>query len=1336
MTDAFAESPATATERPRAVPSFPIAGIGASAGGLAAVVRLLQSLGGDPGIAFVLISHLDPTHESSLVEILSKVTPMPVRAARDGDVVEPNRLYVMSPGTELVIAGGTLRIVPRSGGAGPHMPIDRFFRAIAEDLGRRAVGIVLSGTGSDGSLGIQAIKGEEGTTFAQDETAEHGDMPRNAIVTGAVDFVYPPERIAKELCSVGARSPMVWAAGGSSDDESMLRILLALRQATGVDFSEYKRTTLFRRTQRRALVHRLSTLAEYADLVASEASEAVALSEEILIHVTRFFRDADTFRAIEGLVLPVLAERRDSWPVRVWVPGCSTGEEVYSLAIAILEFFAKAGIKDSPVTVFGTDISSRAIDRARAGRYPENISQDVSPARLLRFFSKTDGAYQIVQEVRDKCIFSTQNVISDPPFSNLDFISCRNLMIYLDPALQQRLLPLLHYGLRPAGFLLLGSSEGVGAFPGFAPVDAKHRIFVRIPYGGRPLVHFGGRGWVPTGQVDRPPGERLSSMSQVREIADRAIAAAIGPAGVVVNDQLMILEFRGDVSPFLRLSPGMASLDLLRLAREELRLELRRAIDEACATDKPVRRAGVVGGSDGDPKRSIDLRVIPFLGLPAKSLFLAVLFEETPSVGAEGEEVTKTPSQAATEADLRRELASTREYLQSVVERLEASNEELRALGEETTSSNEELHSTNEELQTAKEELQATNEELRTINDEMIERNTTTTRLADDLTNVLASVAIPIVILDRDSRIRRFTPSAAPILNLIGADIGRPLSDIRPKIRAPDLPKMIGDVLRSLMPAEKTVEGEDGRWYRLTIRPYLTADHRVDGAVLSVFDIDALKKVELLLAEARDYAEGIVETVRESLIVLDREMRIQSANAAFYETFKLVPAKVENRLLFELDGGVWDCPEFLQLIEKSDASEIRIDRTFPRSASRVFLVTCRRIASTPWLLLALNDITENARADVVRRSEASFRQMLTAAAGGIVMSDTAGHIVFANEAISRMLGYAADELYGMNIDDLCPTQIADAHGRHRAAYSLAPTPRPMGRDRDLVARHRDGREVPIEVVLSPMDATEGPVVVAFITDITARRQAERSILEYQEKLQRMAFDATVAEEHERRRIAGDLHDRIGQALAAAQLKLRSANERTQGEARDAIQQALDLVAQTIADTRTLMFDLSPPVLYDLGFREALSWLAEEVEGRHGVHVEITEHSPRALLDETTAAILFRSVRELLMNVIKHSEVRQAHISLLVDLDRYEIEVRDSGCGFDLDAATRPSGSGFGLFSIREQMSRLGGTFQIAAAPSKGTCVTLRVPIAAARAPESASGGEHENTTRGRPRDRA
>jgi two-component system, chemotaxis family, CheB/CheR fusion protein len=1320
------ESPAESavqTSPTRAGRSFPIAGIGISAGGLAPAMQLVQRLGPNPGIGVVLISHLDPTHESSLVEILSKASTIHVQTARDGELIQPNNIYVMAPNTELGIADGALRVMPRGEGPGPHMPIDQFFRALAQDQGRKAVGVILSGTGSDGSVGVQAIKAEQGTTFAQDDTAEHGDMPRNAIAAGAIDVVGTPASIATELAGIVTRPRLDHMHQDASDDEPVRRILLAVRQATGSDFSQYKRTTLMRRIQRRAFLHRLATLGEYADFVTKSASEAEALSEEVLIHVTSFFRDPAMFEALDTVVFPkLLADRRHDEPIRVWVPGCSTGEEVYSLAIALLEFLEKSGTRDVTIRVFGTDISNRAIERARAGRYLANIAQEVSPVRLQRFFAQADGAYQLVKEVRDQCVFATQNVARDPPFSNLDLISCRNLMIYLDQALQQRVMPLFHYGLRTPGFLVLGSAEGVGSFSGFALVDAKHRIFQRVPNGERTLVDFGSRGPASSIYVGARPADRSPRQGEVHGGADEAILAAVAPDGVVVNEDLTIIEFRGRLSTFFEPTPGVASLDLMRVVREEYRLDLRRAIDEARSSGKAVRREGRTVG-DGDT-RGIQLNVIPFSGPAARGRFFAILFENVPPEGAQVDGDPKTTRQASAEAELRLELTSTRGYLQSVVERLEASNEELRALSEETISSNEELHSTNEELQTAKEELQATNEELRTINDEMIERNATTTRLADDLANVLESVSIPIVILGRDSRIRRFTPSAAPLMSLIGADVGRPIADIKPKIQVPELPKMIDEALTGLAAVAATVqgEGEDGRWYRLTVRPYVTSDHRVDGTVISVFDVDALKRTELLLTAARDYAEGIVETVREGLVVLDGDLRVQSANPAFYETFKLAPADVEKQPFFELDGGVWDVPEVRDVIVRAEHAEERVERDFPRLGSRIFLVTARRIARTPWLLVALDDVTESARADAVRRSEDGFRRMLTAAADGIVMTNASGRIVFANEAIAKMLGYSSDEMLGMSADHLLPEPTSESQARPRVGYDPGPVAQSGGRGVDRTARHRDGREVPVEVVLSVMDATEGRLVVKFVTDVTERREAERKILEYQEKLQRMAFDATVAEEQERRRIAVDLHDRIGQALAAARMKMMSAQERTGGEAKVAIEQALDLVARTIADTRTLLFDLSPPVLYDLGFREALSWLAEEVETRDGLHVEVVEHAPQPSLDETTAAILFRSVRELLINVVKHSDVRHVRVSLRRDGDTYEVEVTDGGRGFDVEAVTRSGGSGFGLFSVREQMSRLRGTLDVSSAPTQGTRVTLRVPGGAVATGESSKVG--------------
>jgi two-component system CheB/CheR fusion protein len=1284
--------------------SFPIVALGASAGGLAAVTQLLRCIGDKPGFAVVVVQHLDPTYASGLVELLAKGTPMAVEPVRDGVVVNPNHVYVIPPGAEMAIEHGVLHLTPRSGSPAPHLPIDRFFDSLADDRGTSAIAVVLSGTASDGARGVQAIKAQGGITFAQ-AGAEHPGMPDAAIATGCVDFVLRVEGIAAELARLTAR-PADEGGESAEENESLDRILTAIRRATGVDFTHYKPTTLRRRMQRRAVLRHAASLHEYADLVTAEPAEAEALSEEVLIHVTSFFRDPDVFETLTKDVFPRLLAARTGEAVRVWVAGCSSGEEVYSIAICLSEFFAAAGVPETPVKMFGTDVSRRAIERARAGIYRESITDDVTPARLARFFVKTERGYEILKEVRDRCVFAIHDIARDPPFSKMDLISCRNLMIYLAPVLQQRVLPMFHYAMNESGFLILGPAETVGSFVGFTAADPKHRIYARTPGPVRLPFDFGGVRRTASPEAIARPADRATSLGAMHKDADRAILTAIAPPGVVVTDELAIVEFRGDMAPYIEPIPGVATLDLLRMAREDLRLALRRTIDEARATGRRSRALGLAVGA-GSHARTVDLDVLPFTVAPTGTRFFVVLFTERALSPQADEGVAPVDvARAAMEDSLRQELASNREYLQSVIEQLEGGNEELKAANEEIVSSNEELQSTNEELQTAKEELQATNEELRTVNDEMLERNVETKRLADDLSNILSSVAIPIVILGRNSEIRRFTPTATKILNLIPADVGRPITDIQAKIRIPELTSLITQVLEHLAPLERTVQAEDGRWHQVGIRPYRTMDNRIDGVVLSVYDVDALKKAELLLAEARDYAESLVETLREGLVVLDKDLRVRTVNLAFCQHLESTPAEMMGERLDIFGDGRTESAGHLgvlaALVRGEQIDEVRFER-LGKGGVRSLVVNGRRISKTGWFLLTLADITdrvlmERARTeDRLAQNEAGFRRMLTLAGEAIVMSDADGKLVFANEAATRIFGYVDGEMIGLPMDALLPEK-----------------------QRDLAVR-KNGSTFPVEVALSPMEAREGPLVVAFVADVTQRREAEKKIIDYQSKLQQMAFEAALAEERERRRIAQDLHDRVGQSLALARIKLDVVRDAAAHEVQSAIVDAIELISTSINDTRTLTFDLAPPILYDLGLKPALAWLCEDIEKRTGVQVEIADDGTQAPFDETTAALLFRAVRELLTNVFKHAQAPTARVGLKQVNDHFEICVEDTGAGFDVESVTRAGEAGFGLFSVREQIARLGGTVDIESAPRQGTRVSLRVPVASAGARVSTQG---------------
>ena len=847
---------------------FPIVGVGASAGGLAATTDLLRHLGPAPGVGIVVVHHLDPSHDSGLVELLARVTGIPVSAVVDGERALKDHIHVLPPGVDVTIAHGVLHLAPRDDRAGLHLPIDRFFESLAADQDAAAVGVVLSGTGFDGTSGIRAINAAGGVTFAQDATAQHAGMPTSAVATGCVSAVLDPEGIARELTRLGQRPPATLALSPTIQAERELWAIASLmRKASGIEFTNYKQATLLRRIERRSFLAHLPSLREYAEFLQRNPDELRALCEDVLIHVTGFFRDPDVYEALAQTVFPKLLEHRQrDAPIRVWVPGCSSGEEVYSLAIILHEFLAAAG-SEVPIKIFGTDVSLSVVECARAARYPESIERDVSPERLARCFTRAPGGYQVARAIRDCCVFARHDVTRDPPFSHLDLISCRNLMIYLSAALQERVMPLFHYALNEPGFLVLGSSETVRNFVGFVAVDAKSRIYARSSAAPRVPFDFSDRRFLE----ETPPPSFVPTASagthDLHREADRLVLAHFAPPGVVVTEDLAIVQFRGQTGAFIAPTPGAASLDLMRLVREELRLALRQAIDAARARSGPASATARLASSH----RAVDIEVIPFASAGNQQRFFVVLFKEAQDAAAS---LPPPGVVSASVEPLAEELASTRRYLESVIEQLEASNEELKAANEEIVSSNEELRSTNEELQTAKEELQATNEELRTVNDEMNDRNVEKSRLNDDLSNVLNSVEMPIVLLGRDLRVRRFTPAAADVFRFMATDVGRPFTDIKPLVREPDVASVAAQVLERLTASTTTGQDDQGRWYQTTIRPYVTADNRIEGVILCAVDIDVMKRTGERLNEARTYAQSIVDTVHElSLIHISEPTR-------------------------------------------------------------------------------------------------------------------------------------------------------------------------------------------------------------------------------------------------------------------------------------------------------------------------------------------------------------------------------------------------------------------------------------------------------------------------------
>jgi two-component system, chemotaxis family, CheB/CheR fusion protein len=834
--------------------TFPIVAIGASAGGLEAFSNLLRSLPAEPGIALIFIPHLDPTHESAMVELLSRTTRLPVRQAAEGMRVAVNTVYVLPPNSDMTISAGILHLVRREAGRGHHMPIDTFFRSLAEDQSANAVGVILSGTANDGTLGLAAIKDNAGITFAQDaNSAKYDGMPNSAVASGVVDYVLSPDRIAQELIRIQKQpSEHEFPQDAfNGKDRLMKDVFRLLKGFSKVDFVDYKVATIRRRILRRMNINHLSELRDYVKLLHRNPQEVEALYRDVLINVTSFFRNPEVFASLHEIVYPKLfVDRSPSEPVRVWVPGCSTGEETYSHAISLVENLSELRM-EVPIQIFGTDLSENAIQKARTGIYKEGISNEVSEVRLRRFFHKVPSGYQISKSIRDMCVFARQNVFSDPPFSRMDLISCRNVLIYLSPILQRKVIPIFHYALKPNGFLLVGNTEGLlgSGAEIFDLVDRKSKIYQKkavpspVTFGLTISGHEASEGRHEKPHRPNKEDEVAKPPADVQREADRLLLSKYVPSAVVVNDDLEILQSRGRTSRYLELPTGRASLNLLKMARSGLLYELRALIEKARKNPIPISKEGIVI-EDEDETVVVRLEIIPFRTPARDQRHFLVLFEE--KEGPKPQEAKPLARQSAKEvadgkevqiAQLKQELASTKEYLQSIIEAQEATNEELQSANEEIQSGNEELQSTNEELQTSKEELESANEELNTVNEEIQHRNQQLAQLSNDLINILNSATIPIVMLGEDLHIRRFTPEAERVFGFSNHDLGKALTHLSLNIEVPQLERWMLDVMRDVAMKTEQIHARDGRPYKLRITPYRTLENKIDGVVIILLDI-------------------------------------------------------------------------------------------------------------------------------------------------------------------------------------------------------------------------------------------------------------------------------------------------------------------------------------------------------------------------------------------------------------------------------------------------------------------------------------------------------------------
>ncbi|MBD3345553.1 MAG: PAS domain-containing protein [Chitinivibrionales bacterium] len=928
--------------------SFPVVGLGSSAGGLEALQIFFSHMPVDSGMAFVVVTHQHPGHESVLPELLRRETDMPAHEITDGMSIEPDQVYVLGPGSHVTIDRGVLHLMERGHAGGHDAPIDIFFRSLAHDMHERAIAIVLSGTGSDGTLGIKEVKAQGGMIVVQEPSAaKYGGMPTSARDTGVVDFIEPPEKMP-ECMQNYANGPYLQPRTPQEDDrftdKDLEAILRFIRSRIGHDFSSYKRSTIHRRIERRMSVHGLEKAQDYLDFLHENRQETQMLFSELLISVTSFFRDPEAFKLLqEKYLTELVVSRPDNHEFRVWVPGCATGEEVYSIAIILSDIKQKSR-KPITFSVFGTDLDERAIQRARRGVYPESISVDVSPERLERYFSREgEDMYSVRKSIRDMLVFAPHNVLSDPPFLKIDLLVCRNLLIYLQQDLQKLLLPTFHYALAPGGILFLGSSESVGPHTDlFESLDTRWKIYRRkdVPTELPRLPAQPGKHEAEAQAEREQPGPPRQLQTNRR--IERLLLSRFAPVSIVADRNGTIVYIHGRTGFYLEPEEQNPQNNIIEMAREGLRLPLSAAIHHVQTKDQEITRRAVRVKTNGT-YLSVDLTVSPIQEPESlRGLLLITLTRAAPPSKAPETEKAEGENEVPPERveELEKELLSVRESNQTMIEELQSSNEELQ-------SSNEELQSTNEELQSSKEEMESLNEELTTVNNELDSKVVDLRQAHDDMRNLLNSTDLGVIFLDQQLRVKRYTEKVRGLISFRDSDIGRPIGDLSAQLKYDNLLEDCKNVLNTLVRKEIEVATKDGTWHLMRILPYRTAENVIGGVVITFVDISRLKESESH-AESMGFFYDIVNTIGEPLILLDKNMHVQYVNNAFIGTFATSFEKVRGKKIYDLGNGQWDIPQFHALLEEilpknTEFNDFKVEHDFPAIGRRTFLLNCRRL---------------------------------------------------------------------------------------------------------------------------------------------------------------------------------------------------------------------------------------------------------------------------------------------------------------------------------------------------------------------------------------------------------
>jgi len=1279
----------------------PVIGMGASAGGIEALGRFFDAMPADSGCAFVVVLHLDPKRESEMAHILGTRTAMPVAQVEDGMRLAPDHVYVIAPDTDLRVREGTLHVSRPSRPRGQRHPVDVLFSSLAADQRERAIAIVLSGTGSNGTEGLKEIRAEGGMSLVQaPETAKFDGMPRSAISAGMADHVLAPERMPETLLaymSHGYVAAPVEIEATSPDGKATLEHVLELLQARGGrDFRSYKRTTLGRRVHRRLGLRNIATLDEYMDVLRASPDEMLTLGGDLMISVTGFFRDAEAWKALAELVIaPMVAERASGASIRVWTPACSTGEEAYSIAMLITEH-AEAASKRFDVKVFATDAQEDNLRKGRDGIYPDAATAAFPETRLGRFFSKLDGSFQVSRELRDMVVFAPQNLLRDPPFSRLDLVSCRNVLIYLEPEAQQRIIALCHFALRQGGHLFLGNAETIGRHEDlFETVSKKWRIYRRIGPTRHDLVTYPPpRGTEVSSGTGGPLPPPPQPAAPVAELARRALLERYAPASVLIDRKGRVLYFHGTTRDYVENPPGEPTRDLLTMARDGLAARLRAAIREASREEKSVTVDARI--REGKSSRSVAMTVEP---LPASShgsgLLLVSFVPGSPSDLARTPMRGDTGEVSSSERALQEELKATRAELQNTIEYMETANEELKAANEEATSMNEELQSTNEELETSKEELQSFNEELNTVNSQLQHKIGELENTTNDLNNLLAGSEIAALFLDTDFRIRWFTPATRDLFDFVSSDIGRPLTHFAQKFADENLMRDAGEVLKKLATIEAEVPSDSGRWYARRMLPYRTRDDRIAGVVITFNDVTDRKLAADAVNEARKASLASEERLR---------LALEAGQLGSWELDLTTDAAIRSLrhdqiFGYEVPLPAWSYEIFLRHVLPQDRDEV--DRRFrkaietgdewrfecriqrPDGEIRCIEASGRPAREADGTVIRMPgivaDITDRRGSELHARRLAAI---VSSSEDAIVSKDIDGTITSWNRGAERLFGYSADEIVGKSVMTLIPpdrhTEEAEIIDRVRRGEHIE--------HYETVRQRKDGSRIWVSLSISPIQDARGNVIGAskIARDMTERR---------------------LADEH-RQTLVGELNHRVKNTLAVVQ----SIASQTLGSAAS--------MEEARAAFSSRLMNLAKA--HDVLTRE--SWaganlaeiVADTVEPHAGGQTRFRIEGPRLQLTPSAALAMSMALHELSTNAAKYgalsADTGQVEIFWRVEGDgevrRLALRWRESGG----PPVIKPTRKGFGSRLIgRALAAELGGKVRVDYKPSGVVC-TIVAPM--------------------------